>query len=142
MKKSFTVIFLVLIFLKLSAQSSSFIAPSSICLNQTVTLKNTSTGAVSYLWDFCHDGLTHTSGVQLAHTANSSEVPEGIEVVSDDGLWYGFYFGRNSNNLYRLDFGADPENTSPALTNLGNLGSLFNLPTHIRLVKRIQPGMD
>ncbi|MBI3482959.1 MAG: PKD domain-containing protein, partial [Bacteroidetes bacterium] len=73
--------------------------------------------------------------VQLAYTANSAEVPEGIEVANDNGMWYGFYFGRNNNNLHRLDFGSDLQNVTPTVTNLGNLGSQFNLPTHIRVVK-------
>jgi len=135
MKFFFGFLFVILFTLSAEAQLADFVVSPSLCLNQTVKLQNTSTGAASYLWDFCHDGLKNPTSSILAFTANASEIPEGIEIVNDNGIWYGFFFGRNSNNLYRLAFGSDLNNTSPTLTNLGNLGSLFDLPTHIRIVK-------
>jgi len=117
------------------AQSSSFVAPTNICLNETIVLQNTSTNAASYLWDFCHDGLGNQPTIQSAYIADASNIPEGMEVVNDNGIWYGFYFERSANSLYRLDFGYNITNTSPDVVNLGNIGSQFNMPTHIRMAK-------
>lgn len=50
---------------------------------------------------------------------------EGIQVVEDQGNWYGFMVGGigSSSSIIRLDFGVSPGNM-PSTTNLGNLGEL------------------
>lgn len=50
---------------------------------------------------------------------------EGIQVVEDQGEWFGFMVGGigSSSSLIRLDFGDSPGNML-ATTNLGNLGEL------------------
>ena len=50
---------------------------------------------------------------------------EGIQVLNDNGIWYGFMVGGigSQSSLIRLDFGNSPGN-NPTTTNLGNLGNL------------------
>lgn len=50
---------------------------------------------------------------------------EGIQVVNDNGSWYGFITGGigNESSLIRLEFG-DNLSDNPSVTNLGNIGSL------------------
>jgi gliding motility-associated-like protein len=50
---------------------------------------------------------------------------EGIQVVQDNGNWYGFITGGvgNESSLIRLDFGNSLFN-KPTVTNLGNIGGL------------------
>ncbi|MBN2613007.1 MAG: T9SS type B sorting domain-containing protein [Bacteroidales bacterium] len=66
----------------------------------------------------------------LPVTANLGSVAginhlEGIQVINDNGRWYGFMVGGigSQSSLIRLDFGTSPGNT-PLTANLGNLGEL------------------
>ncbi len=138
MKRRIFFIPMIMVFIRLGVcQVADFTFPSSACINETILLKNNSVSATRYLWDFCHDALPNISGATSAYAISSPGViiPEGIEAVNDNGNWYVFFFGRNENTLYRLSYGADINNTSPTITSLGNLGSFFNLPTHIKIVK-------
>lgn len=49
----------------------------------------------------------------------NSGITEGIDVINDNGNWYGFVVG--GNDIVRLDFGASLSNTPTAV--------LYNLPT-------------
>lgn len=120
-------------------QVANFTSPNQVCLNQSVLLSNTSTGATSYLWDFCHDGLFNASGANLVAdmsiTTPGIVSPEGIDVENDNGNWFAFAFGRDNNTLYRIDFGVDLSNPSPVIVSLGNIGGKFLQPTQIELIK-------
>jgi gliding motility-associated-like protein len=50
---------------------------------------------------------------------------EGIQVIQDQGKWYGFVTGGIGveSSLLRLEFGTSPEGM-PAVTNLGNIGDI------------------
>jgi gliding motility-associated-like protein len=50
---------------------------------------------------------------------------EGIQVVEDNGKWYGFVCGGigSESSLIRVEFGTSPDGM-PAFTNLGNIGEL------------------
>lgn len=60
------------------------------------------------------------------------EIPsgqEGIQVINDNGHWWGFIIGGNIDffgpeYLVRLDFGSSLTNT-PIVENLGNIGNLY-----------------
>jgi PKD repeat protein len=135
MKRIFLYLFLVFFYAELFAQSADFIAPAVACLNQNIQLQNKSTGATSYVWDFCHDELENPiSTVQPLKTISAADTPEGLTVIFDDGSWYGFIFGRENHSLYRIDFG-NSLNNDPSIVNLGNVNNLFNQPTQIKILK-------
>lgn len=151
---------------------ANFIAPDTVCVGETITLTNTSTGGSTYYWNFCSGnantnplgtnvgnpgGLLNVpvyptlaqdgndcftfipnqgAGVRLVrvyHGASFRNNPvswqnlgnfgllsdsvEAIQVLKDNGLWYGFIC--NGHRLIRLEFGASLWNNSPTATNLG-----------------------
>lgn len=55
---------------------------------------------------------------------------EGIQVIYDNGKWYAFVVGGDPYygdipQLVRIDFGSNIENTNPVVTDLGNIGSMY-----------------
>lgn len=114
--------------------TSGFTLSSSLCELQRLDLKNTSTNADTYAWDFClpdFDTLKINSAVA---TISGFATGEGVKLVQDNGSWYGFATSRDNNKIFRIDFGNSLENT-PAVTDLGNPGGLLHYPEDIDIVK-------
>lgn len=54
---------------------------------------------------------------------------EAIQLINSDGKWYAFIVGGNVNSgntprIIKIDFGANIQNNTPAVTNWGNLGNM------------------
>ena len=103
------------------------------CINQQLrVLNNQSSG--NFRWDFCAgDLLLNPTSTQVMTLANSSEV-RGIDIIYDAPNWYGFVTGRTSNNLVRLEFGADIQ-SNPEEFDLGNIDGLLDGPEPIKIIK-------
>ena len=113
---------------------ASFIAPSTVCRQETIDLKNNSLQADSYEWDFCaNDFATLKSTVSLG-IVNGLIAGEGFKLIEDNNQWYGFATSRDNNKLFRFDYGNSPENT-PAIIDLGNPGGLLHFPEGLDLLK-------
>ncbi len=111
---------------------TDFNSASSACLSQQLELKNNSSGASAYEWDFCsNDSETLLVNEDLATIVGLSG-GYGYKVVNDGDQWYGFIVSQNNHTLYRLDFGNSPLNI-PVVSNLGNPGSLFSYPNGIEI---------
>ncbi|WP_193218014.1 MULTISPECIES: hypothetical protein, partial [unclassified Imperialibacter] len=106
----------------------------SLCLGESLQLSNESLNGVSYQWDFCQNGLEHAGVGTTALNISSLSSPEGFEVVTEQGMWYGFLFDRTSSKLYRLEFGNSLVNI-PTQVEIGTLGGVLSGPAQIRLVK-------
>lgn len=122
-----------------SAQvNSDFAFSPGLCISENVVFQNTSTGATTYLWDFCQDGLTHATGANLVSNLSlvtpSIVSPEGIDIANDNGNWFGFVLGRDNGILYRIEFGTSLSNLSPTVTILGNIDNKFSGPTQIEVL--------
>ena len=132
----FFIIFYVCIPFSLFAQSvsSSFTVQDSLCLAEEIQVSNETVNGDHYVWDFCFDGLGNEVGVTELTTLSDALSPEGIEVVQDQGNWYGFVASRDNSKIFRLDFGSSLDNT-PTVVDLGNLGGLSSGPKDIRFVK-------
>ncbi|MEQ6167654.1 PKD domain-containing protein [Ekhidna sp. MALMAid0563] len=91
------------------------------CQNEQLELSNSSTNASSYEWDFCVGDLkiipTYTSSPASLGTTSTW----GLELVEDNGLFYGFIPSRGDGRLIRLDFGSSITN-EPTVNDLGDLG--------------------
>lgn len=108
----------------LYGQSTSFLTPDTICINQPLTIQNTSVGATSYYWNFCVADLkTAPSSVNLGNINGELSAPVFMDYVFVDGNYYGFLINYNPGELIRLDFGISLLNT-PKAVNLGNFGGI------------------
>lgn len=61
------------------------------------------------------------------------DMPHGLEIVRDNGQWYGFITNSYGNTISRLNWGTSLANL-PTGVNLGNLGSL-NAPKALQMIK-------
>jgi PKD repeat protein len=95
-----------------------FVAPTTACLTQDIAVIP-SGPYTNYEWDFCPGDLNQapTSSLFL----NTIGYNHKIEVVEQNGSYYGFFLSRANAKLYRLDFGSNPAG-SPSPVDLGDLG--------------------
>ncbi len=101
--------------------NSSFIAPDTVCVNQTFTIQNTSTGSInSTYWNFCSSSVTLVQSVNLGSSSNVS-FPVFASIQNDAGVYYMFVSNNGNGNLTRYTFGSSLNNI-PVIVNLGNLG--------------------
>ncbi len=172
--------------LTIYGQIASFIAPDTVCLGQTITIQNTSSGASTYYWNFCSGYIgntpigqnlgnlgnlngpvyialaddnnnkftfvtNHLSGtltrnyygtsysnnpvsVNLGNCGVIDNQVEGIQIINENGNWYGLLTGGLNNYVIRLNFGNSLFNT-PTGTNFGNIGGLLSYPHTIYTFK-------
>jgi PKD repeat protein len=113
---------------------NSAINPIS-CINQSLEISNTSSTALEYTWDFCEGDLSNTPTAQSVKQILAAVGLTGVDMVEDNGNFFLFLTGRTGNNVVRLDFGSNPENSNPAITNLGNISNVLNGPIGIKVVK-------
>ena len=104
------------------------------CLEERITLTNTSTQATRFNWDFCEGDLALTPSV-ITLTEENFDLPVGTSLIQGGGKWYGFVTNIRSNSLLRVDFGESLLNTSPTVVNLGNLGGLINAPQNVKAIE-------
>ena len=105
-------------------QAPSFTIPAVVCPNTPVTIKNTSTGGTSFYWSFCDaDPNTVPEAVNMGNINNLLSQPVFLDVVSENGNYYGFLVNHYPGALIRLDFGNSLLNTPTAIS-LGNMGAL------------------
>ncbi|WP_119845614.1 PKD domain-containing protein, partial [Reichenbachiella sp. MSK19-1] len=81
------------------------------CKNNSVSLSNNSTDAITYHWDFDAGDLSNTPLVYSVIDNIGSSTPTNIEIASDGGNWYGFVSSRGNSKIIRLDFGTDLSST-------------------------------
>jgi gliding motility-associated-like protein len=120
--------------IRLSAQQASFTAPDTVCVNEPVTLNNTSTGGSAYYWNFCAGNLFQDpEGVNLG-SQGVLNIPVFVEMAKEGNDYYAFVVN-NSQSIVRLFFGNSLLNT-PVVTDLGNVGG--NLPPQTEGLQIIQ----
>lgn len=108
--------------------------PYSVCKGEEIELKNSSVNASSYLWDFCPETFTEipigNSAIAITGLTNGW----GYKVVKSGNEWFGFLASRNTNKLFRLEFGTNP-NSNPQIFDLGNPGGLLISPQGMDVVQ-------
>lgn len=103
----------------------AFIIPDTVCVNTPVNIVNTSIGASSYYWNFCLANINTTPvGANLGNINNQFSTPVFMDIVEDNGNYYGFVSNNFPGKLTRLDFGNSLLN-SPVAVNLGNVGGVI-----------------
>lgn len=116
--------FLLAIILFISVSSvgqiinSSFIAPDTVCVNQTFSIQNTSTGSInSTYWNFCTSSVALTQSVNLGTSASS--FPVFMSINNDAGVYYAFVSHNSPGGMSRFNFGSSLNNI-PTSVNLGS----------------------
>ncbi|MCE2995555.1 MAG: PKD domain-containing protein [Cyclobacteriaceae bacterium] len=115
--------------------ASSFTAPPSACLQESLVITNSSTNSNSYQWDACADDFqTLKSNLSVATLTNLSN-GFGYKLVEDNGNWYGFVVSQGGLRLFRMDFGNSPLNVPSQTIDLGNPGNSLSFPQDIEIYK-------
>ncbi|MGZ5286802.1 MAG: T9SS type B sorting domain-containing protein [Flavisolibacter sp.] len=104
----------------------SFDIPDTVCVNTPVTITNTSVNASSYYWNFCvADGNNVPVGENLGNPGGFLSQPVFVDLVEDNGNFYGFAVNHFPGGIVRLDFGNNLLN-NPTPVFLGNPSGAMN----------------
>ena len=122
-------LFLAVVFfcpLAVFSQTAAFTAPDTVCTNSPVTITNASIGGTTYFWSFCDADLTQIpQGTNLGDISGILSEPVFMDIVTENGNYYGLLIDHYPGDLIRLDFGNSLLNT-PVATSLGNFGGIIN----------------
>ena len=132
--KNLILLFLLVIAIQFESHSQCpsalYTASGPACAGSTTVFNNTSTGAVSYTWDFCagdFDSLiTDTNDV-----TGFLNTPSGITPVSDTSGNYVFACSRGDDKIIRYDYGNGFDAPPTQITDLGNMLGLVGSPNGI-----------
>jgi len=119
----YSFLFLLIAHVLVFGQEANFIIPDTVCVNEKITLQNTSTSGSTFYWNFCSGNLaTSPIGVNLGNKGNLNG-PVYSAIAKDGNNYYVFITNVNNGSLTRLAFGHDLTSV-PVATNLGTLGIL------------------
>lgn len=113
--------------------NSNFIAPDTVCVNQTFTIQNTSTGPIDDVyWSICSNTfIAAPQFTNLGTFGGNFNGPVYLYINKDVSNYYVFVSNNISGALTRLAFGSSLNNI-PVTTNLGNLGG--NMPSNAEAI--------
>jgi gliding motility-associated-like protein len=124
MRQVIILFFCLLLCTKISGQAA-FTTPDTVCINDRITISNTSVGASTYYWNFCGYNLYGTPKLTgLGNINNTLYTPTFITMQEDAGTWYGFVSNFGNQHLLRLNYGNSLLNT-PTIEDLGNLNGVI-----------------
>jgi hypothetical protein len=111
-KLSFLVIYFLFFKTAGHAQSVSFSAPDTVCVNTPVKIDNQTQNGTSFYWNFdIADINTIPEAVNLGNVGGALQLPVFSDIVSDNGKFYVFVTNNYPGKLVRLDFGTSLLNT-------------------------------
>ncbi len=113
---------------------ASFSMPSSICLDEPMSIVNSSINAVSYEWDFCIGDILEPPSADTVETTGFVGTSSNFKIVENEGLWYGFAVSR-SNIVSRISFGSDPSNLNPTIDDLTGVSDYVDSPEDIDFIE-------
>ncbi|MGC4103698.1 PKD domain-containing protein [Ferruginibacter sp.] len=104
---------------------ANFTIPDTVCINQAVSITNTSTNASSYFWNFCVANINQSPvGTNLGNIGGELSQPVFMDYVQYNNNYYGFSINHWPGKLIRLDFGNSLLNT-PTAIDMGNFGGII-----------------
>ncbi len=103
------------------------------CLGENIILQNQSLQALRYEWDICQGDLSLSPIGSSFGAISGSNTPTGVDIVFDGIEWYAFITSRDNHSIIRISLGSDMSALG-AVVNLGNVGSLLDYPTDIKIV--------
>ncbi len=103
-----------------------FEIPDTVCVNTPVAITNNTQGASSYYWNFCvADGNNTPVAQNLGNPGGLLSQPVFVDLVEDNGNYYGFAVNHFPGGIVRLDFGNNLLN-NPTPVFLGNPSNAMN----------------
>lgn len=102
---------------------ANFTIQDTSCLNEQTSVANNSINSNSYQWDFCVGDFKEAPLI-TSNISSTIALSTGLKIVEELNNYYGFAL--SNSKLYRYSFGKDLNNTSPVVTDLGDLGVLSN----------------
>ncbi len=133
MKKLVTLFLIFLVSFGMASSqcpNSQFSAAGPVCADIPINFSNTSSGAISYQWDFCagdFDSLiTDTNDV-----SGFLNTPSGITAVSDSSGNFVFACSRGDDKIIRYDYANGFNNLPTLVTDLGNVFGQVSSPNGI-----------
>ena len=119
--------------------SAAFSAPDTVCVDSTLKVTNTSTGATTYNWSFCAPTVNApVSGMNMGSFGGAINDPVFQDIAKDDnGNFYGLVAQHYPATIVRLNYGNSLLNT-PTVENLGNFGGA--IPNQTEGIKIIKEG--
>ncbi|CAN5470121.1 hypothetical protein BH10BAC2_BH10BAC2_23890 [soil metagenome] len=117
--------------------NADFSIPDTVCVNEPLAIKNNSTGAQNFYWNFCVADINQTPvGTNLGNLGNQLSSPVFMDLAQDDnGDYYGFSINHIPGELIRYKFGSSYLN-DPTVENLGNYGGAIpNQAEGLQIVK-------
>jgi gliding motility-associated-like protein len=137
-KGTFVILNIFLITAKISAQAD-FSIPDTICINESVSIENTSRNAGTYYWNFCSGNLINDPQGESLPNPGTLNTPAFIDFANDNGIYYAFITNHQDGTLVRNIYGSNFLDT-PVSENLGNFGGA--IPLHTQGIQVIQDNGD
>ncbi|XOV91900.1 MAG: PKD domain-containing protein [Bacteroidota bacterium] len=119
-----------------STESIADFSISNSCRDENIVIENQSINAKDYVWDFCFESLNTTPNLVSSNVNNSLMESEGIEIIKDGQIWYGFISSRQDGKLYRLNFGSSLESSDVDTTEVILTGDPWTALKDIRFIKK------
>ncbi|MEQ8562635.1 MAG: hypothetical protein RID18_14060, partial [Cytophagales bacterium] len=107
--------------------------PGEVCREEGVAFTNNSTNGTQFHWDFCAGDIALTPTASTLINMATADIPVGLDIVEDKGLWTGFVASRDENRILKLTFNDSPDNT-PIISKLPS-NTAYNSPEWIELIK-------
>jgi gliding motility-associated-like protein len=118
----------------LQAQVAAFLSPDTVCVNQPVSITNTSAGVSSCYWNFCSGNVvSDPAGINIGNPGNLLNIPGYITMVKDGGTCYSFITTHGSNRVVRYNHGASFNNNPVSWTNLGDFSMISDTVQGIKI---------
>lgn len=120
-------ILLTLLCSSIKAQIADFTIPDTVCVGQSFTILNNSTGGSDYKWNFCAGGLSGAITSQpLGNIDGALNRPRAMAIQQEGNKRY-LFISNDSNRLVRYSFG-DSYSNVPEVKNFGNIAQILYAP--------------
>jgi gliding motility-associated-like protein len=113
---------------------ASFEVRDTVCIDEMVTITNTSRDASTYYWNFCSGNLFYSPEGDNLPNPGTLDGPAFIDFAVDNGNTYAFITNHTSGTLTRNFYGSDFLGTL-ASENLGDFGGA--IPAHVQGVQAV-----
>lgn len=108
---------------------AQFEVKDTACIDEMITISNTSRAANSYYWNFCSGNLYYPPEGETLPDAGTINDPAFIDFAQDNGEWFSFITNHNDGSVTRNYYGSDILST-PVSENLGDFGGI--IPQHVQ----------
>jgi len=113
--------------------------PDTICAAAGLNTSLNIPSNASIQWDFCagsaFGAVSMTEGAPLIQ-ANLVSNLQGLQIVKDNGNYYGFFVAPAANSFFRINFGTRLTNPNPTIGQIFSFGTSFSNPGGFGMVNQ------